>query len=121
MIQLPLPITIVTGFLARVRRLCCRTCSGRRRNGVSPLWSTSLAKRQSTARCYVMIHLATEYRCKTLRTACLLMAQLHARRALIDHVVIETSGLAAPSAVMERLQSDDVLAERFVLDASLAI
>jgi cobalamin biosynthesis protein CobW len=50
-----------------------------------------------------------------------LMAQLHARRDLIDHVVIETSGLAAPTAVMERLQNDPLLAERFVLDATLAV
>lgn len=50
-----------------------------------------------------------------------LMAQLHARRDLIDHVVIETSGLAAPTAVMERLQEDATLAERFVLDATLAV
>jgi cobalamin biosynthesis protein CobW len=50
-----------------------------------------------------------------------LMDELHARRELIDHVVIETSGLAAPTAVMERLQRDPVLAERFVLDATLAV
>ncbi|CAM2151683.1 cobalamin biosynthesis protein CobW [Pararobbsia alpina] len=50
-----------------------------------------------------------------------LMAQLHARRELIDHVIIETSGLAVPTAVMEKLQSDPSLAERFVLDATLAV
>ena len=50
-----------------------------------------------------------------------LMAQLHQRRDLIDHIVIETSGLAVPTAVMERLQSDPVLAERFMLDATLAV
>ncbi|MEJ0002710.1 MAG: GTP-binding protein [Pararobbsia sp.] len=50
-----------------------------------------------------------------------LMAQLHARRELIDHIVIETSGLAAPTAVMTRLQDDPVLAERFALDATLAV
>lgn len=50
-----------------------------------------------------------------------LMEELHARRELIDHIVIETSGLAAPTAVMERLQRDPVLAERFVLDATLAV
>jgi cobalamin biosynthesis protein CobW len=50
-----------------------------------------------------------------------LMAQLQARRNLIDHVVIETSGLAVPTAVMERLQSEPSLAEHFVLDATLAV
>ncbi|HTJ91542.1 MAG TPA: GTP-binding protein [Pararobbsia sp.] len=50
-----------------------------------------------------------------------LMAQIHVRRDLIDHVIIETSGLAVPTAVMERLQSDPSLAERFVLDATLAV
>jgi len=49
-----------------------------------------------------------------------LMLQLAQRRALIDHVVIETSGLALPTAVMERLQ-EAVLAEHFVLDATLAV
>lgn len=48
------------------------------------------------------------------------MLALAARRAQIDHVLIETSGLALPSAVMEVLQSD-VLAPHFVLDATLAV
>ncbi|MGH8654568.1 MAG: CobW family GTP-binding protein [Gammaproteobacteria bacterium] len=42
------------------------------------------------------------------------------RRATIDHVLIETSGLALPSAVMEMLQTSD-LASDFVLDATLAV
>jgi len=42
------------------------------------------------------------------------------RRAEIDHVLIETSGLALPSAVMELLQSP-ALAEDFILDATLAV
>lgn len=42
------------------------------------------------------------------------------RRAHIDHVLIETSGLALPTAVMERLQSP-ALAQDFVLDATLAV
>ncbi len=48
------------------------------------------------------------------------MLALAARRAQIDHVLIETSGLALPSAVMEVLQSD-ALAPHFVLDATLAV
>ncbi len=42
------------------------------------------------------------------------------RRANIDHVVIETSGLALPTAVMETLQTSN-LANDFILDATLAV
>ncbi|WP_024302478.1 GTP-binding protein [Pseudogulbenkiania sp. MAI-1] len=48
------------------------------------------------------------------------MLALWQRRSLIDHVLIETSGLALPSAVMERLQGE-ALAPYFVLDATLAV
>ncbi len=48
------------------------------------------------------------------------MHALRQRRSLIDHVLIETSGLALPSAVMARLQ-DEALAPYFVLDATLAV
>jgi cobalamin biosynthesis protein CobW len=48
------------------------------------------------------------------------MKALAARRASIDHVLIETSGLALPTAVMELLQSPE-LAEDFILDATLAV
>lgn len=42
------------------------------------------------------------------------------RRAQVDHVLIETSGLALPSAVMELLQTPE-LAASFILDATLAV
>lgn len=42
------------------------------------------------------------------------------RRAQIDHVLIETSGLALPTAVMELLQTPE-LAAHFILDATLAV
>ncbi|EEG08501.1 CobW family GTP-binding protein [Pseudogulbenkiania ferrooxidans] len=48
------------------------------------------------------------------------MLALWQRRSVIDHVLIETSGLALPSAVMERLQGE-ALAPYFVLDATLAV
>jgi cobalamin biosynthesis protein CobW len=48
------------------------------------------------------------------------MQAIAARRANIDHVLIETSGLALPSAVMELLQGP-LLAGAFVLDATLAV
>ncbi|ASF46624.1 CobW family GTP-binding protein [Methylovulum psychrotolerans] len=42
------------------------------------------------------------------------------RRSQIDHLLIETSGLALPTAVMALLQSPE-LAAHFILDATLAI
>jgi cobalamin biosynthesis protein CobW len=42
------------------------------------------------------------------------------RAGQVDHVLIETSGVALPTAAMERLQAPD-LAERFVLDATLVV
>ena len=42
------------------------------------------------------------------------------RAAQVDHVLIETSGVALPTAAMARLQEPD-LAEWFVLDATLVI
>jgi cobalamin biosynthesis protein CobW len=48
------------------------------------------------------------------------MDALWQRRARIDHVLIETSGLALPSAAMAQLQGP-ALADRFVLDATLAV
>ncbi len=48
------------------------------------------------------------------------MQALWQRRGTIDHVLIETSGLALPTAVMACLQSE-ALAPYFVLDATLAV
>ena len=48
------------------------------------------------------------------------MQAIAARRATVDHVLIETSGLALPSAVMETLQGP-ALAADFILDAVLAV
>jgi len=42
------------------------------------------------------------------------------RRAQVDHVLIETSGLALPTAVMELLQTPELSAS-FILDATLAV
>ncbi len=42
------------------------------------------------------------------------------RRAQFDHVLIETSGLALPTAVMEQLQTTELAAD-FILDATLAV
>ena len=48
------------------------------------------------------------------------MLAIAARRAQVDHVLIETSGLALPTAVMVLLQGPE-LAGEFILDATLAV
>ena len=48
------------------------------------------------------------------------MQAIAVRRANVDHVLIETSGLALPSAVMEILQGPALSAD-FILDAVLAV
>lgn len=48
------------------------------------------------------------------------MQAIAGRRANVDHVLIETSGLALPTAIMELLQSPE-LAGDFILDATLAV
>lgn len=48
------------------------------------------------------------------------MQAIAERRANVDHVLIETSGLALPTAVMELLQTPE-LAGDFILDATLAV
>lgn len=48
------------------------------------------------------------------------MLAIYAEARLFDHVLIETSGLAIPTAVLEALQAP-VLRERFIHDATLAI
>jgi cobalamin biosynthesis protein CobW len=45
---------------------------------------------------------------------------LKERRSTIDHVLVETSGLAVPTAVIEALQSKE-LSSSFVLDATLDV
>lgn len=48
------------------------------------------------------------------------MAELARRRGRVDHVLIETSGVALPTAVMARLQ-EPALSADFVLDAALTV
>ncbi|KAF3997058.1 CobW family GTP-binding protein [Glaciimonas immobilis] len=48
------------------------------------------------------------------------MLKIAERRANVDHVLIETSGLALPTGVMELLQGPELVAT-FVLDATLAV
>lgn len=48
------------------------------------------------------------------------MLSIWERNRLIDHVIIETSGLAAPTAALEVLQSQD-LCDKYVLDSNIVV
>lgn len=48
------------------------------------------------------------------------MKAIAARRATVDHVLIETSGLALPTAVMELLQRPELVND-FILDAAISV
>src|SRR5271170_66425 len=48
------------------------------------------------------------------------MLAISERAHSIDHVLIETSGLALPTAIMEALRQPE-LASRFILDATIAV
>jgi cobalamin biosynthesis protein CobW len=48
------------------------------------------------------------------------MRAIAERRANVDHVLIETSGLALPTAIMELLQGPELSGD-FILDATLAV
>jgi cobalamin biosynthesis protein CobW len=48
------------------------------------------------------------------------MRAIAERRANVDHVLIETSGLALPTAIMEILQGPELAAD-FILDATLVV
>ncbi|WP_317205255.1 GTP-binding protein [Janthinobacterium sp.] len=127
----PIPVTIVTGFLGSGKTTLLR----------------SLIERRQTRRLALLINEFGEIAIDgaLIREACEGDAQLRihdfpygliaygddelfvptmraiaARRAHVDHVLIETSGLALPTAVMELLQSPELCAD-FVLDATLAV
>jgi cobalamin biosynthesis protein CobW len=131
MIRAPLPVTVVTGFLGAgkttlLSNLLQETRGRRLAIVVNEFGEVSIDgallrdhQRGNEVQVQDIANGLLAYGDDTLFMP--LMEQLHARRDLIDHVVIETSGLAVPTAVMERLQSDPLLAERFVLDATLAV
>lgn len=130
MIRAPLPVTVVTGFLGAGKTTLLgnllRDAAPRRLavvvNEFGEISIDGALLRQHQRGAEVEIHDVAQgllaYADDTDFVP--LMLQLASRRALIDHVLIETSGLALPTAVMERLQ-DPLLAEHFVLDATLAV
>ena len=130
MSEFRIPVTIFTGFLGAGKTTLLRDLIQRSRQRrlailVNEFGEVSidgaLLREQSGAEALEIYDLAQgliAYRDDTEFLP--RMQALAARAGEIDHVIIETSGLALPSAVMEQLQSP-ALAADFVLDATLAV
>jgi len=124
-----IPVTIVTGFLGSGKTTLLRSLVARRQERrlailINEFGEISIdsALVQGAACDQVRIHDFTHgliaYGDDTRFVPA--MQAIAARRAQVDHVLIETSGLALPTAVMERLQGPD-LGDDFILDATLAV
>jgi cobalamin biosynthesis protein CobW len=131
MSQQPIPVTIVTGFLGAGKTTLLRGLIGRRQSRRLALLINEFgevaidgglireaAGADEQVRIHDFPHGLIAYGDDTLFVPT--MRALAARRAGIDHVLIETSGLALPTAVMELLQGPQ-LCDDFVLDATLAV
>lgn len=124
-----IPVTIVTGFLGAGKTTLLRSLVARRQERrlailINEFGEISIdsALVQDQAHDQVRIHDFTHgliaYGDDTRFVPA--MQAIGARRAQVDHVLIETSGLALPTAVMERLQGPE-LGGDFRLDATLAV
>ena len=128
----PIPVTIVTGFLGSGKTTLLRGLVQRRQArrlallinefGEVDIDGALLRDGAGSSDGQVQIHDFPHgliaYGDDTLFVPTMLA--IAARRAQVDHVLIETSGLALPTAVMELLQSP-ALAGEFILDATLAV
>ena len=127
----PIPVTIVTGFLGAGKTTLLRSLIERRQTRRLALLINefgevsvdgALVRETAGADHHVQVedfaHGLIAYGDDTQFIPA--MQALGARRAQIDHVLIETSGLALPTAVMEQLQGP-ALAGDFILDATLAV
>jgi cobalamin biosynthesis protein CobW len=128
----PIPVTIVTGFLGAGKTTLLRSLVQRRQTrrlallinefGEVTIDGDLIRASSSDERGQVRIH---DFSCGLIAYGddehfVPTMLALAARRAQVDHVLIETSGLALPTAVMESLQTPE-LAAHFILDATLAV
>ena len=126
-----IPVTIVTGFLGAGKTTLLRSLVARRQTRRLALLINefgeiavdgALVRDGADGDPHVSIdeiaHGLIAYSDDTLFVPA--MQALAKRRAQIDHVLIETSGLALPTAVMELLQGEQ-LAGDFILDATLAV
>ncbi|MBC7858636.1 MAG: GTP-binding protein, partial [Burkholderiaceae bacterium] len=127
----PIPVTIVTGFLGAGKTTLLRGLIERRQSRRLALLINEFgevaidgdlireaAGTDEQVRIHDFPYGLIAYGDDTLFVPT--MRALAARRAGIDHVLIETSGLALPTAVMELLQGPQ-LCDDFVLDATLAV
>ena len=127
----PIPVTIVTGFLGSGKTTLLRSLITRRQTRRLALLINEFGEvsidgaliRQAgdgdeQIRIHDFPHGLIAYGDDALFVPT--MQAIAARRANVDHVLIETSGLALPSAVMEILQRPALSAD-FILDAVLAV
>lgn len=127
----PIPVTIVTGFLGSGKTTLLRGLIQRRQSRrlallINEFGAVSidgqLVREDASGAAHIRIHDFAHgliaYGDDELFVPTMLA--IAARRAYVDHVLIETSGLALPTAVMEMLQGAE-LAGHFILDATLAV
>jgi len=127
----PIPVTIVTGFLGAGKTTLLRGLIARRQTRRLALLINefgeisvdgALVRAASEGDAHVQIedfaHGLIAYGDDTRFVPA--MQALARRRAQVDHVLIETSGLALPTAAMALLQGAELAAD-FVLDATLAV
>lgn len=127
----PIPVTIVTGFLGSGKTTLLRSLIARRQTRRLALLINefgeisidgALIREMVDGSGQIQLHdfpyglIAYGDDAHFVPT----MQAIAARRANVDHVLIETSGLALPTAVMEILQGADLAAD-FILDATLAV
>ncbi len=126
-----IPVTIVTGFLGSGKTTLLSSLIKRRQSRRLALLINefgevsidgALIRESSAGQDQIRIH-DFPYGLIAYSGDELFMPTMRAiakRRASVDHVLIETSGLALPTAVMELLQSPE-LSNDFILDATLAV
>ena len=129
--NLPIPVTIVTGFLGSGKTTLLRSLIARRQTRRLALLINefgevsidgALVRDDVEGNDHIAIHdfpyglIAYGDDTRFIPT----LQAIAARRAQVDHVLIETSGLALPTAVMALLQGPE-LGTDFILDATLAV
>jgi cobalamin biosynthesis protein CobW len=127
----PIPVTIVTGFLGSGKTTLLRSLIARRQTRRLALLINefgeisidgALIREAAGGNAHIQLHdfpyglIAYGDDAHFVPT----MQAIAARRANVDHVLIETSGLALPTAVMEILQGAELAAD-FILDATLTV
>lgn len=131
----PIPVTVVTGFLGSGKTTLLRSLLQRRQSRrlallINEFGEVSIDgalvregvdrhdKDRAQVRIHDFPHGLIAYGEDELFIP--VMRAIAARRAEVDHVLIETSGLALPTAAMALLQGPELGAD-FILDATLAV